>query len=88
MGIGDDIDTGKRQDVGGYDIAPEILDVSGSAADVENTAFGAAVEQAPVKIPVQQADRCFLFPYAAMEDLALVQTGRIPPHDKLAIKRL
>ena len=66
MGIGDDIDARKRQDVGGYDVGPEILDVGRPAADIENAAFGTVIEQPPMKIPVQQADRSLLFPPAAM----------------------
>ena len=88
MSIGDDIDTRKRQDVGGYDIGPEILDVGGSAADIENAAFGASIEQPPMEIPVEQADRGLFFPNAAMDNLALMQTGGIPRHCELAIKRL
>ncbi len=54
----------------------EFLDVSRSAADVENAAFGTAVEQLPVKVPIQQADRFLLFPLRAMGELALVQAVR------------
>jgi hypothetical protein len=59
-----------------------------SATDIENAAFRAAIEQLPMKIPVQQAYRFFLFPYATMSLLALVQTARAFYHGKLAIKRL
>ena len=62
MRIGHDIDAGKRQDVGRYDIGPEILDVRGSAADIENAACRTAFEQPPMKIPVQQAERLLSFP--------------------------
>jgi hypothetical protein len=88
MGVGDDIDARKRKDVGGYDIGPGMLDVGGPAADIENAALRTAIEQPPVKIPVQEANRLFLFPLAAMKDLALVQIGRAPGHGKFAIKRL
>jgi hypothetical protein len=88
MGIGDDIDPWKGQDVGRYDIGSEILDVGGPAADIEDAAFRTAIEQPPMKISVQEAYRFFLFPTAAMNDLALVQIGRTSGHGKFAIKRL
>jgi hypothetical protein len=62
--------------------------VGRSAADIENAACRTAVEQPPVKIPVQQADRFFLFPDAAMGNLALIQAGGAARHGKFAIKRL
>src|SRR6202035_3696355 len=80
MGVGHDIDPGKRQDVGRYDLGPEILDVGGSAADIENAARGTTFEQAAVKIPVEQAQRLLLFPPAAVNELALVQIGRAAGH--------
>ena len=88
MGVGDDIDAGKGKDVGGYDIGPGILDVGGPAADIENAAFGTVIEQLPVKIPVQEADRSLPFPQVAMNDLALVQIDGAPGHGKFAIKWL
>jgi multidrug resistance efflux pump len=80
--IGDDIYTRKRQDIGGYDIGPEILDVSGSAADVENAALRAALQQSPVKITIQKPYRGLSFPNAAVAELALVKTSRVSGHGK------
>ena len=88
MGVGDDIDAGKGKDVGGYDIGPGILDVGGPAADIENAASRTAIEQPPVKIPVQEADRLLPFPQVAMRYLALVQIDGAPGHGEFAIKRL
>ena len=52
MSIGDDVDARKPQNVGRYDVGPEILDVRGSAADIENAAFRTILQQLPVKILV------------------------------------
>ena len=78
MCVGDDIDTRKRQDIGTYDVRPEFLDVGRAAADVENASVGTALEQLPVKIPIQKANGFFLFPLGAVAQLALVQTVRAP----------
>jgi hypothetical protein len=53
MGIGDHIDARETEDVGGYDVGPGILEVRGPAADIENGPLGAALEQPPVKVPIQ-----------------------------------
>jgi hypothetical protein len=72
------VDARKQQDVGGYDIRPEILDMRGSAADVENATFRATFKELPMKITVQQADRFLLFPLIAVNNLTLVQITRAP----------
>src|SRR5260370_36734748 len=72
------VDARKPQDVGGYDIRPEILDVGGSAADVENATFRATFKELPGKITVQQADRFLLFQLSAVNNLTLVQITRAP----------
>jgi hypothetical protein len=51
--------------------------VSSSPTDIKNATLGAVIEQPPMEILIEQADRFFIFPYAAMNNLALVQTGRM-----------
>lgn len=52
MRVSYNVDTRKQQDIGGYDIRSEILDVGSSSADIENATFRAAIEQLAMKIPV------------------------------------
>ena len=71
--ISDNVNAGKRQDIGRHDVRPDLLDVAGAAADFEDAAFGTAVDQLLKKVPVQQPQRFFLFPYRAVGDLPRVK---------------
>jgi len=51
--------------------------VGRSAADIENAALRTGIEKLPMKIPIQQANRFFLFPQRLVGNLTLVQTIRI-----------
>ncbi len=86
MRVGNEVDTRKREDVGRNDVLANFLDVSCAAADIEHASFRTAIEQAPMEIAIQQANRRLVLPYVAMSLLALVQTGRMFDRGRHAIK--
>ena len=76
VSIRDHIDAWKRQDVGGYDIGPDFLDVSRSTSDVEDRTFDATLQQSPMEVLVQKTYRLLLRPDITMSDLTRVEIGQ------------
>jgi hypothetical protein len=75
MRVGDDVNAREFEDIDRDYIPVGFLDVGGAAADVENGALGTAFQQLPMIVVIKLAQRAFLGPQVAMDNLPLVQTA-------------
>ena len=72
MGIADDVDPWKRQNIDRENIGPNIFNMRSPAADVEKRAVRASRDQPTVVISIKDAETRLFFPNAVTLDLAWI----------------
>ena len=70
MSVAHDINPWKRQNIDRKDIGPDIFDMCGASANIEQRAVRTSCNQSPVIIGIHEAESGFFIPDAISLDLA------------------